>query len=99
MKSHRKLAFLGALLSVAFLSGCSATPSKVTTENYSKMETNDPCVTKRANCTPEQAALSAAAYAEQEKRIDRLEERQHQAEVRETDNRITDNARMSDLGN
>ena len=98
MKMLKTTLIISAVMSVMVLTGCSATPSKVTTEKYSKMETNDPCVTKRYECTPQEAADSAAATAAQNERIARLEERQHQAELRETDNRITDGNRVSDLG-
>jgi len=90
----------GITIALLVMTGCSSTPSTVETrvQSDSKMTTNDPCVTHKASCTPAQAEASAAQYAALERRIMIQEERLHQAEVRETDNRITDNARMSDLG-
>lgn len=96
----KRLHILGIAISLLVMTGCSSTPKQVKTTNtaYSEMTTNDPCVTKRANCSPAEADASAAKYSNLNQRILTLEERQHQAELRAIDNRINDSNRVSDLG-
>ena len=91
---------LGLAVALLVMTACSATPKQVKTTNtsFSEMTTNDPCVTKRAKCTPAEAEASATKYSNLSQRILTLEERQHQAELRAIDNRITDSNRVSDLG-
>lgn len=42
--------------------------------------------------------LTVSGCSSTDKRITKIEERQHQQEIRITDNRITDSNRVSDLG-